>query len=186
MVIEISQFREMLECGHRYPQRTCSIHEPRTPVMSRINAMRRNTLIFFALGPVIGGLCMFILLLAELDYPQALSEIFSSGTILMVIIFIIGGYFVGALPAVASGLLFAFVASRRTLNPLQSVLLGAGAGFLTSALTVAVIALINPGAPRWTWIIPGVGVLAGALCGGYCWVLERKRSRLPAKILQGS
>ncbi|WNH53867.1 hypothetical protein [Stenotrophomonas oahuensis] len=149
--------------------------------MRQTNAMRRNTLIFFALGPVNGGLCMFILLLAELDYPQALSEIFSSGMILMVLLFIIGGYVVGALPAVASGLLFAFVASRRTLNLLQSVLIGAGASFLTSAMAVVVIALINPGAPKWNWIIPGAGVLAGALCGGYCSIVERKHGRPPAK-----
>ncbi|MCT4541677.1 hypothetical protein NSY55_26640 [Pseudomonas aeruginosa] len=149
--------------------------------MSRTNDVRRNTLIFLALGPVIGGLCMLILLLAELDYPQALSEVFSSGMILMVILFIIGGYVVGALPAVASGLLFAFVAYGRTLNLLQSVLLGAGASFLTSAMAVVVIALINPGAPKWNWIIPGAGVLAGALCGGYCWIVERKHSRAPVK-----
>lgn len=149
--------------------------------MSRTNAVRRNTLIFLALGPVIGGLCMLILLLAELDYPQALYELFSLGTILMVILFIIGGYVVGALPAVASGLLFGFVASRHTLTLLQSVLLGAGVGLLTSAMAVVVIALINPGAPKWNWIIPGAGVLAGALCGGYCRIVERKHSRLPAK-----
>ena len=149
--------------------------------MSRTNDVRRNTLIFLELGPVIGGLCMLILLLAELDYPQALSEIFSSGMILMVILFIIGGYVVGALPAVASGLLFAVVAARRTLNLLQSILLGAGASFLTSAMAVVVIALINPGAPKWYWIIPGAGVLAGALCGGYCSIVERKHGRPPAK-----
>lgn len=152
--------------------------------MSRTNDVRRNTLIFFALGPVIGGLCMLILLLAELDYPQALSEIFSLGTILMVILFIIGGYVVGALPAVASGLLFALVASRRTLNLLQSVLLGAGAGLLTSAMAVVVIALITPGAPKWNWIIPGAGVLAGALCGGYCWILERRHGRRTAEPMR--
>lgn len=149
--------------------------------MSRTNAMWRNTLIFFALGPVIGGLFMLLLVAASLDYPQALSEIFSLGAIVMVILFIIGGYVVGALPALASGLLFAFVASRRKLNLLQSILLGVGASILTSAMAVVVIALINPGAPKWNWIIPGAGVLAGALCGGYCWIVERKHSLAPVK-----
>ncbi len=149
--------------------------------MSRTNAMWRNTLIFFALGPVIGGLFMLLLVAASLDYPQALSELFSLGAIVMVILFIIGGYVVGAIPAIASGLLFAFVASRRTLNVLQSALLGAGASILTSAMAVVVIALINPGSPMWNWAIPGIGALAGALCGGYCRDLERKHSRLPAK-----
>ncbi len=149
--------------------------------MSRTNSMRRNTIIFFALGPVIGGLCMFLLVVASMDYPRALSELFSLGAIVMVILFMIGGYVVGALPAVASGLLFAFAASRRTLNLLQSVLLGAGASILTSAMAVVVIALINPGTPMWNWTIPGVGALAGALCGGYCCVVERKHSRFPAK-----
>lgn len=104
--------------------------------MRRTSDIRRNTLIFFALGPMIGGLCMLLLVLVSLDYPQALSELFSLGTIVLIIPFTIGGYVVGALPAVASGLLFAFVASRRTLNLMQSVLLGAGAGFLTSAMAV--------------------------------------------------
>lgn len=149
--------------------------------MSRTNAMWRNTLIFFALGPVIGGLCMLLLVAASQDYPQALSELFSLGAIVMGILFITGGYVVGALPAVASGLLFAFVASRRTLNLLQSVLLGAGASILTSAIAVVVIALINPGTPMWNWIIPGIGALAGALCGGYCCIVERKHSLLSAK-----
>lgn len=151
--------------------------------MSRTNAMWRNTLIFFALGPVIGGLFMLLLVVASLDYPQALSEIFSLGAIVMVILFIIGGYVVGAIPAVASGLVFAYVASLRTLSLPQSVLLGAGVSILTSAMAVVVIALINPGAPKWNWVIPGTGALAGAICGGYCWILERKRSRLPAKSL---
>lgn len=145
--------------------------------MSRTNDVRRNTLTFFALGPLIGGLCMLSLLVASFDYPQALSELFSFGMILMVILFIIGGYAVGALPALAAGLIFAFMASRRTLKLLHSILLGASAGFLTSAMAVVVIALINPGAPKWNWILPGVGVLAGAICGGYCWILERKHSR---------
>ena len=149
--------------------------------MRRTSDIRRNTLIFFALGPMIGGLCMLLLVLVSLDYPQALSELFSLGTIVLIIPFTIGGYVVGALPAVASGLLFAFVASRRTLNLMQSVLLGAGAGFLTSAMAVVVMALVNAGAPKWNWIIPGVSALAGALCGGYCSVVERKHGRLPAK-----
>ncbi len=149
--------------------------------MRRTSDIRRNTLIFFALGPMIGGLCMLLLVLVSLDYPQALSELFSLGTIVLIIPFTVGGYVVGALPAVASGLLFAFVASRRTLNLMQSVLLGAGAGFLTSAMAVVVMALVNAGAPKWNWIIPGVGALAGALCGGYCSVVERKHGRLPAK-----
>lgn len=152
--------------------------------MSRTNAMWRNTLIFFALGPVIGGLFMLLLVAARLDYPQALSEIFSLGAIVMVILFIIGGYVVGALPALASGLLFAFVASRRKLNLLQSVLLGAGASIITSAMAVVVIALINPGTPMWNWTIPGIGALAGALCGGYCCLVARKHSRFPAKNFQ--
>lgn len=149
--------------------------------MRRTSDIRRNTLIFFALGPMIGGLCMLLLVLVSLDYPQALSELFSLGTIVLIIPFTIGGYVVGALPAVASGLLFAFVASRRTLNLMQSVLLGAGAGFLTSAMAVVVMALVNAGAPKWNWILPGVGLLAGALCGGYCSVVEGKHGRLPAK-----
>lgn len=144
--------------------------------MTRTDNISRNTLTFLALGPVIGGLFMLLLLVASLDYPRALSELFSLGMIWMVLFFIIGGYVAGALPAVASGLIFAFVASRRTLNPMQSILLAAGAGFLTSAMAVVVIALINPGAPKWNWIIPGAGALAGAFCGYYCWTVERSQS----------
>lgn len=144
--------------------------------MIRTDNIRRNTLTFLALGPVIGGLCMLLLLVASLDYPRALSELFSLGMIWMVLFFIMGGYVVGALPAAASGLIFAFVASRRTLNPMQSILLAAGSGFLTSAMAVVVIALINPGAPKWNWIIPGAGALAGAFCGYYCWTVERSQS----------
>lgn len=149
--------------------------------MSRTSNTKRNTVTFLLLGPVIGGLFMFLLLLMEMDYPRALSEVFSFGMIWMAIFFIIGGYVVGALPALATGMIFAYVASRHTLTLLQSVLLGAGAGLLTSAMAVVVIALINPGAPKWNWIIPGAGVLAGALCGGYCWIVERKHSRVPVK-----
>ena len=102
----------------------------------------------------------------------------------MTIFHIIGGYVVGTLPALAAGLVFAFIASRHTLKLLHSVLLAAGAGFLTSAMAVVVIAWINPGAPKWNWIIPGTGALAGGLCGGYCWIVERKHRRLPAKRFQ--
>ena len=157
--------------------------------MSRTNDVRRNILIFLALGPVIGGLCMFAQHLASLDYPRALSELSIFGITWMVILYVIGGYVVGALPALATGLVFALVASRRSLNPLESLLLGAVAGLFASALTVVVIALINPGAPKWNWIIPGAGALAGALCGGYCWILERKTrpsssEELPTRIKQ--
>lgn len=84
---------------------------------------------------------------------------------------------VGALLTLVAGLIFAFVVSRHALKLLHNLLLGASAGFLTSALAVVVIAFINHGAPKWNWAIPGAGVLAGAICGGYCWILERKHSR---------
>jgi hypothetical protein len=136
--------------------------------MSRTNTTRRTTLIFFAFGPVIGGLCMFAHLLAGLENLPALSEFLSGGMLWVVIFYIIGGYVVGAIPAAATGLLFGLVASRRALDLLGSILLGASAGLLTSAMAVAVIGLINDGAPKWNWIIPGIGALAGAVCGGYC------------------
>ncbi|WP_421570237.1 hypothetical protein [Stenotrophomonas sp. PD6] len=136
--------------------------------------MKRTTLIFIGLGPVIGGISMFTQFVL-LDHSLALSELFSFGMIWMVIFFIIGGYVVGALPAAATGLLFSFVVSRRALNLLESILLCAGAGFLTSAMAVVVIALMNPGAPKWNWTIPLAGVLAGTLCGGLCWILAIKR-----------
>ncbi len=145
--------------------------------MPRTDAMKRNTLIFLAYGPVIGGLCMFAHLLVGMDPLPPLSEFLSIGMIWMVIFFIVGGYVVGAIPAIATGLLFAFVASRCSLNFVSSVLLGASAGFVTSAMAVVVIALINDGAPRWNWVIPGAGVLAGALCGGYCWSATRALAR---------
>lgn len=138
--------------------------------MSRAAAMKRTTLIFLALGPVIGGMSMFTQFVV-LDHPLALAELFSFGMIWMVIFFIIGGYVVGALPAAATGLLFSFVVSRRALNLLESILLGAGAGFLTSSMAVVVIALINPGAPKWNWIIPVAGALAGTVCSGLCSIL---------------
>ncbi len=151
--------------------------------MSRADAMKRTTLIFLGLGPVIGGISIFAQFVV-VEHPVALAELFSFGMIWMVIFFAIGGYVVGGVPAAATGLLFSFVASRRALNLLESILLGAGAGFLTSAMAVVVIALINPGAPKWNWIIPLAGALAGTLCSGLCWILEGKRSRLPAKSFE--
>lgn len=145
--------------------------------------MKRTTLIFLGLGPAIGGISIFAQFLV-LEHPLALAELFSFGMIWMVMFFAIGGYVVGAVPAAATGLLFSFVASRRTLNLVESILLGAGAGFLTSAMAVVVIAWINPGAAKWNWIIPLAGVLAGTLCSGLSWMLEGKRSRLPAKNLK--
>ena len=38
--------------------------------MSRTNNIRRNTLIFFAWGPLVGGLGMILLFVASFDYPQ--------------------------------------------------------------------------------------------------------------------
>lgn len=151
--------------------------------MSRANAMKRTTLIFLGLGPVIGGISIFTQFVV-FDHSIAMAELFSFGMIWMVIFFAIGGYVVGAVPAAATGLLFSFVASRRALNLVESILLGSGAGFLTSAMAVVVIALINPGAPKWNWIIPLAGALAGTLCSGLCWILEGKLSRLPAKNFQ--
>lgn len=137
--------------------------------MSRADAMKRTTLIFLALGPVIGGISIFVQFLV-FEHPLAMAELFSFGMIWMVIFFAIGGYVVGAVPAAATGLLFSFVASRRTLNLVESILLGAGAGFLTSAIALVVIALINPGAPKWNWIIPLAGALAGTVCSALCWI----------------
>lgn len=142
--------------------------------MSRADAMKRTTLIFLALGPVIGGISIFVQF-TVFDHPLALADLFSFGMIWMVIFFIIGGYVVGAVPAAVTGLLFSVVASRRTLNLVESILLGACAGFLTSSVAVVVIALINPGAPKWNWIIPLAGTLAGTLCSGLCWILAIKR-----------
>lgn len=137
--------------------------------MSQKDTIRRNTLVFLALGPVMGGLCMFIQVHLGLEHPVPLSEFFSSGTILMVVVFIIGGYVVGALPALAAGVMFALLASRRTLGFMGSLLVGAGAGFLTSVVAEAVIIVVNAGEPAWNWTIPATGAVAGAICGGYCW-----------------
>ncbi|WP_282247983.1 hypothetical protein [Stenotrophomonas sp. PS02300] len=148
--------------------------------MSRADAMKRTTLIFIALGPVIGGIFIFAQFVV-FDHPPALAELFTFGMIWMVILFAIGGYVVGAVPAAATGLLFSFVASRRTLNLVESILLGAGAGFLTSAMAVVVIALISPGAPKWNWIIPLAGALSGTLCSVVCWVLAITRHEAAGK-----
>jgi len=156
----------------------------KTSEASRAAAMKRTTLIFLGLGPVVGGMSMFTQFVL-LDHSLALSELFSFGMIWMLIFFIIGGYVVGVLPAAATGLLFSFVVSRRALNLLESILLGAGAGFLTSAMAVVVIALLNPGAPKWNWIIPLAGALAGTLCGGLCWILAGKQSRFSEMNIHG-
>ena len=136
--------------------------------MKRLGTVGVYTVIFAALGPLIGAACFFVYLQLGSPGPWSFPDLISPGMSLVYVFLVYGGYLLGTIPAAATGLTCGLVASKRKLGHLLHTALGFGIGFLACTLYQIVLSAMQGSITDLVWAFLVAGAISGSVCGLLC------------------
>ena len=136
--------------------------------MKRLGTVGVYTVIFAALGPLIGAVCFFVYLEIRSPGPWSFPDLLAPGMSLVYLFLVYGGYLYGAIPAAATGFTCGLVVSKRRLGHLLHMALGFGIGFLACTLYQIVLSAMQGSITALVWAFLVAGAISGSVCGLLC------------------
>jgi hypothetical protein len=134
------------------------------PVLRRLRTAVVQALLFGVVGPPVGALCFFALALTEGPSSVAAEHLLFPRVLVIGAFLVFGAYVLGAIPALATGLVFGLLSHGRRWRFAMHAMVGAGSGLLVTALYQLVVEGMQGAVAAPNAMLLGMGTIAGGAC----------------------